>query len=63
MIYDLPWYTIILTFINVIWLQLDTKNPQNGMGKLGLNSPVTPYNEMNWYTLYGMSPQGSQNTL
>ena len=25
-LYDLPWDTIILTFINVI----DTENPQNG---------------------------------
>ena len=37
MIYDLPRYIIILTFINVIGLQIDTEHPQNGVGKLRLN--------------------------
>ena len=32
MIYDLPWYTIILNFINSI----DTEHLQTGLGKLGL---------------------------
>ena len=34
MIYNLPWFTIILTFINVTWLQIDifnTGNPQYGV--------------------------------
>ena len=30
--YGLPWYTFILTFINVI----DTEHPQNESGKLWL---------------------------
>ena len=35
MIYDLAGYTIILTF-TYDWLQIDTENPQNAVGKLGV---------------------------
>ena len=40
MIYDLPRYIIISTFINVIWVQIDTEHPQNGSGKLELNKTL-----------------------
>ena len=34
MIYDLPWFTIILTFYYQI--DISNNNPQNGVDKLGL---------------------------
>ena len=39
MIYDLPWFTVILTFINMIISRLvflNTETSQNVVGKLGL---------------------------
>ena len=56
MTYDLPWYTIILTFI--VWLQVDTEHPENGSGKLGLNRLKPPHIQ---HTLIYQLVQSSSN--
>ena len=43
MIYDLPWYTIILTFIKVI----DSEHPQNGSGKLRIDKGIKSIMKIN----------------